>query len=124
MMRPTLRWRTVVASKRTAVEARESLYFGHVRPRLAGARVLLVSMPDWDALAKEATDLLQRYIRVDTSNPPGNEALACDFLEEALSAEGIQSHRLTSAPGRDNLYADLPGSDPSAKPLILLNHTD
>jgi acetylornithine deacetylase/succinyl-diaminopimelate desuccinylase-like protein len=79
---------------------------------------------DFEALAAEATDILQRYIRVDTSNPPGNEALACDFLEPMLAAEGIQARRLTSAPGRDNLIADLPGTEPDAKPLILLNHTD
>ncbi|HLF78553.1 MAG TPA: M20/M25/M40 family metallo-hydrolase [Dehalococcoidia bacterium] len=83
-----------------------------------------MSTPDWDVLAKEATDLLQRYIRVNTTNPPGNEAMACDFLEAALVAEGIECRRLTSAPGRDNLYADLPCSEPDAKPLILLNHTD
>ena len=83
-----------------------------------------MSAPDWDALAKEATGLLQRYIRIDTSNPPGNEALACDFLEPILAAEGIGWRRYTSAPGRDILIADLPASDPDAKPLVLLNHTD
>ncbi len=83
-----------------------------------------MSAPDWDALANEAADLLQRYIRIDTSNPPGNEALACDFIEAVLSAEGIPSRRLTSAPGRDTLIADLPAPDSDAKPLVLLNHTD
>jgi acetylornithine deacetylase/succinyl-diaminopimelate desuccinylase-like protein len=83
-----------------------------------------MSAIDWDALAAEAAGLLQRYIRVDTTNPPGNEARACDFLQDVLAAEGIVSRRYTAAPGRDNLVADLPGSDPDAKPLVLLNHTD
>src|SRR5204862_1365468 len=77
---------------------------------------------DWDDVAKEAVDLLQRYIRINTSNPPGNEALAADFLEAKLTSEGIASTRLDSAPGRTNLYADL--GPESEKPLVLLNHTD
>ena len=78
---------------------------------------------DWDSLAAEAVDLLQRYLRIDTTNPPGNEQLAADFLRDVLAAEGIDSTCLVSAPGRANLVADLP-ADSDAKPLILLNHTD
>ena len=78
---------------------------------------------DWDAVAAEATDLLQRYIRIDTSNPPGNERLAADFLEGVLKDAGIESKRYDSAPGRTNLVADLTG-ETDEKPLILLNHTD
>jgi acetylornithine deacetylase/succinyl-diaminopimelate desuccinylase-like protein len=77
---------------------------------------------DWDAAAKEAVDLLQRYVRINTTNPPGNEALAVDFLAGILAAEGIETHRLESAPGRANLYADIGPAD--EKPLVLLNHTD
>ena len=66
---------------------------------------------DWDAVADEAVGLLQRYIRIDTTNPPGNEELACDFLAALLAAEGIPSRKLVSAPGRANLVADLPGAD-------------
>jgi acetylornithine deacetylase/succinyl-diaminopimelate desuccinylase-like protein len=78
---------------------------------------------DWDEVAAEAVGLLQRYIRVDTTNPPGKEELAADFLAELLAAEGIPSIKLISAPGRANLVADLPGSS-DEKPLILLNHSD
>lgn len=81
---------------------------------------------DFDALAAEAIDLLQRYVRINTTNPPGNEALAADFLADVLATEGIESRRLASAPGRANLVATLPasGSGAAAKPLVLLNHTD
>ncbi len=82
-----------------------------------------MSEPDWDALAAEVRDILQRYIRVDTSNPPGNEERAADFLAEILKSEGIESEKMVSAPGRANLYAVLP-SQSSEKPLVLLNHTD
>ena len=84
-----------------------------------------VAQPEinWDAVADEAVDLLQRYIRIDTTNPPGNEELAADFLAELLAAEGIESRKLISAPGRANLVADLE-AEGDEKPLILLNHTD
>jgi acetylornithine deacetylase/succinyl-diaminopimelate desuccinylase-like protein len=78
---------------------------------------------DWEALAAEAVDILQRYIRVDTTNPPGNEERAASFLTEVLAAEGIESRVLNSAPGRSNLVADLT-ADNGEKPLVLLNHTD
>lgn len=78
---------------------------------------------NWDDVAAEAVQLLQRYIRVDTTNPPGNEELAADFLAELLAAEGIESRKLVSAPGRANLVADL-AAQGGQKPLILLNHTD
>ncbi len=78
---------------------------------------------DWDATADEAVDLLSRLIRIDTSNPPGNECLAADFIEGILRDAGIESQRYDSAPGRTNLFADLP-ADTQEKPLILLNHTD
>ena len=78
---------------------------------------------DWDAIAEEAVDLLRRYIRIDTSNPPGNECLAADFLEAVLSKEGIPSRRYDSAPGRTNLVADL-AAESDEKPLILLHHSD
>ena len=78
---------------------------------------------DWDAVAEEAVDLLRRYIRIDTSNPPGNECLAADFLEAVLAKEGIPSRRYDSAPGRTNLVADL-AAESDEKPLILLHHSD
>ncbi len=82
-----------------------------------------MSEPDWDALASEAVDILQRYIRVDTSNPPGNEELAADFLADILKSEGIESRKLISAPGRASLHAVL-GPSGGEKPLVLLNHSD
>lgn len=83
---------------------------------------------DWDEVTSEATDLLSRYIRIDTSNPPGREEAACRFLAEILRAEGIDAIDLYDAsdsehPGRMNLRARLQG-DGSKRPFVLLNHTD
>ena len=44
---------------------------------------------DWDAVTEEATRLLSDFIRIDTSNPPGRELAACEWLSTLLRAEGI-----------------------------------
>ena len=78
---------------------------------------------DWKEVTEEATDLLCRYIAIDTSNPPGNEEAAALFLADILRREGLESQLYQAAPSRANLSARLPG-DGSKRPLILLNHTD
>lgn len=76
---------------------------------------------DWDEATSEATALLREYLRIDTSNPPGNEANAVAFLSELLAAEGIACETADSAPGRSNLIARI---GPAAGVVTLLNHTD
>ena len=67
-------------------------------------------------------DMLQRYLQVNTVNPPGNESRAVEFLGEILTREGIEFSTVESAPGRGNLWARLKGGDQPA--LILLHHSD
>jgi len=76
---------------------------------------------DWDAATGEAVSLLREYIRIDTSNPPGNEAKAVAFLAGILEAEGIPFEIAESAPGRSNLFAAI---GPAERRICLLNHTD
>src|SRR5712692_4921853 len=83
-----------------------------------------MSDPDFASLAAEVTEILQRYIRIDTTNPPGNERLAADFLAEILASEGLASRALSAVPGRANLIATLPAEGSGLKALVLLNHTD
>jgi acetylornithine deacetylase/succinyl-diaminopimelate desuccinylase-like protein len=90
---------------------------------LAAAQSGRASEPDWDRAGDEAIDLLARFLRVDTINPPGNEARAAAFFAEILKREGIEHQIFESAPGRANLYARLKGSG-RKRALILLNHTD
>jgi acetylornithine deacetylase/succinyl-diaminopimelate desuccinylase-like protein len=71
----------------------------------------------------EAVRLLQEYLRIDTSNPPGNERVAAEFFRRLFSGQGIPSTLYDYAPGRANLYAVLKG-DGSLRPIILLNHMD
>ncbi len=78
---------------------------------------------DWKTLEDETALLLSRYIQVDTTNPPGNEIKAAEFLKQIFDREGIEAKIIESAPGRGNLYARLPG-DGSKKATVLLNHMD
>ena len=68
-------------------------------------------------------ELLQRYVRIDTSNPPGKELVGARFLESELRRNGIASEVIESAPGRGNLYARIRGKKPGDG-LLLLNHID
>ena len=78
---------------------------------------------DWRAVEQEAVGILRRYLRIDTRNPPGNEAEAARFLGGILEGEGIPCEYLAPSPGREILVARLAG-DGSARPLMLANHTD
>jgi acetylornithine deacetylase/succinyl-diaminopimelate desuccinylase-like protein len=73
-------------------------------------------------LRSEVTDLLQRLIRVDTTNPPGNETAAAELLRDYLAASGVESELIAKVPERANLVARLPGRDGPS--LLLLCHTD
>jgi acetylornithine deacetylase/succinyl-diaminopimelate desuccinylase-like protein len=78
---------------------------------------------DATALGEEALAVLAEYLRIDTTNPPGNEIKAAEFFKTIFDREGIESQIFESAPGRGNIYARLKG-DGLKKPVILLNHMD
>ena len=78
---------------------------------------------DWDKMGDEAVSILCEYLRIDTTNPPGNEAPGAEFLGSILKGEGIDCKLYESAPGRSSVLARLKGEGPG-KPLILLNHID
>ena len=61
-------------------------------------------------LVEHAFALCQRLLRIDTTNPPGNELPAAQLLAEELSAAGLEPVVLQSAPGRGNVVARLRGS--------------
>jgi acetylornithine deacetylase/succinyl-diaminopimelate desuccinylase-like protein len=62
-------------------------------------------------------------LRLDTTNPPGNEHLAVDYLKQVLDAEGIPSQVFALDPNRSNLVARLKGSG-RKRPLLIMGHTD
>ena len=78
---------------------------------------------DRQALNEECVRHLQNLIRLDTSNPPGNEIIAALYIGSLLEAESIPYEIVESEPGRANLRAILKG-DGSARPLLLMSHMD
>ena len=90
---------------------------------LVPAQARAQRVPDWTAVETEAIRTIQDYVRIDTSNPPGDVTKAADFLSAILQREGVPVKRYESAPGRSILLARLKGTGP-AKPLLLLHHMD
>jgi acetylornithine deacetylase/succinyl-diaminopimelate desuccinylase-like protein len=74
-------------------------------------------------LGAEAIGLLQRLIRIDTSNPPGNETEAQELLRGLLAEAGFECELAAREPDRPNLVARLRGSEPGPV-LCLLSHVD
>ena len=72
-----------------------------------------------------AVDWEQQYLRIDTTNPPGNESRAAAFFKKIFDQEGIENRIFDYAPNHSNLWAKLPHTSEIAKrPIILLNHMD
>ena len=93
-----------------------------------GAAMLLAlpgagEAPDFEEASREAVRLLQSYIRIDTTNPPGRERQAADFFHEIFEREGIENRVYDLGGGRANILARLPGTG-TRRPIILLNHMD
>jgi acetylornithine deacetylase/succinyl-diaminopimelate desuccinylase-like protein len=82
-----------------------------------------VAMPGAEALERRATGLLQRLIRFDTVNPPGNEQACQDFLQGVLEGAGFDCEQLAAVPGRPNLVARLRGRGDGPR-LCFLGHCD
>ena len=78
---------------------------------------------DTNKLGEEAVRRTQEYIRINTTNPPGNEAQAVAFLAGIFRNEGISFDTASSAPGRVNIWARLKGSG-TEPALVLLHHMD
>jgi acetylornithine deacetylase/succinyl-diaminopimelate desuccinylase-like protein len=93
----------------------------------ASATVSAQTKPvEWDSIARESERILADYLRINTTNPPGNEFLAARFLKGILDREGIEAQVLDTAelgPNRANLYARLRGNG-SKRAIALVHHMD
>lgn len=75
--------------------------------------------------ADMAVTWMQQYLRIDTTNPPGNEMKAVEFFKKILDQEGIENRVFGVAPGRGDLWARMPHTVGEGKrPIVLLNHMD
>jgi acetylornithine deacetylase/succinyl-diaminopimelate desuccinylase-like protein len=78
---------------------------------------------DWKKAGAEALDHFTDLLRIDTSNPPGNESKAALYLKQVLEKEGISCRLFALEPDRANLVARLKGSG-AKKALLVMGHTD
>ena len=76
-----------------------------------------------EQLQAECTEVLARLVAFNTVNPPGNERKAIEYLEQYVSAAGLQTEILAGEPQRANLVADLIGDEPGPT-LCFLGHVD
>jgi acetylornithine deacetylase/succinyl-diaminopimelate desuccinylase-like protein len=70
----------------------------------------------------EAVNLLQGLIRIDTTNPPGNEGKCAEYLKARFESNNIDCE-VIGEPGRESALAAITGARPKPR-LLLLSHTD
>jgi len=79
--------------------------------------------PDFAQARDQAVQILQSLIRLDTSNPPGHETIAAQYLKTLLEQQGIPAKIYEMVEGRGNVVARIKGNG-SKQPLLLMGHLD
>ncbi|MCS7214226.1 MAG: M20/M25/M40 family metallo-hydrolase [Candidatus Calescibacterium sp.] len=83
----------------------------------------IINSVRWNEIRDEAVEILRALIRIDTTNPPGNERPAAEYLKKYFSDYEIDSYIVESEQSRASIIADLENGR-KEKPLILLSHLD
>jgi acetylornithine deacetylase/succinyl-diaminopimelate desuccinylase-like protein len=80
---------------------------------------------DNEPLRQDAIATMSRYVQFDTTNPPGNELPAAEWLRDQIIQRGITRDVVVHEPfpNRGLLIARIPGSEP-LKPLMINHHID
>ena len=78
---------------------------------------------DWEATGEESINHLVELVRINTSNPPGNETEAANYIKSVLASEGIDSELYALEAERANLVARIKGNG-SRRPILIMGHTD
>ena len=91
----------------------------------AASALAFAAEPDWRTIEPYAVELLQRYVRIASVNPPADTRAAAALFKAELEKHGFtpKLYQPGSA-GQTNLVVRLPGRDRTKKPLLLLNHFD
>jgi len=79
--------------------------------------------PDWSKVNEETLRHFQALIRIDSTDPPGNETRVAEYVKQALEAEGIPVVLAAKDPARANVIARLKGNG-SKRPLLIMGHSD
>src|SRR5208283_1170943 len=72
---------------------------------------------------REVTELLRTLIRINTTNPPGNETASANYIAQYLGKEGFKTEVIESTSGRGSVVTRLKGTDEKPS-LLLLSHLD
>ena len=89
----------------------------------AAARAQAPAEPSWPAVETETLEHFQALVRMDTSDPPGNEKPAAEYLQQVLAREGIAVATFAKEAHRPNVVARLKGSG-AKRPLLIMGHLD
>src|SRR5262245_21120912 len=81
-----------------------------ISPVLISVAPLQAQQPNWSQIEEETMRHFQAILRLDTSNPPGNETLVVEYLKSVLDKEGIETKVFRNDPKRANLVARLRGN--------------
>jgi len=79
--------------------------------------------PAWATVQDETLAHFQALVRFDTTDPPGREEPAAQYLKAVLEKEGLAVRTFELEPGRPNIVARLKGTG-RRRPLLLMAHTD
>ena len=78
---------------------------------------------DWDDVKEESIGLMIDLVRIDSSNPPGNETKVAEYIRDVLARDGIKSEMYALDPDRANLVTRIKGNG-SKRPILIMGHTD
>ena len=78
---------------------------------------------NWETVGNEALIHFTELLRINTTNPPGNETAVANYLRNALARDEIEGRLYALEPGRDNLVARVTGNG-SKLPILIMGHTD
>lgn len=85
----------------------------------------LVAPSAAQAQESEVVTLLRDLVRINNSNPPGNEARVAELLAPRLRALGFEVQIVqTPQPGKAHLIARLRAANPTERPILLAGHAD
>jgi len=79
--------------------------------------------PDWSKVNEEAMRHFQALVRIDSTDPPGNETRVAEYVKQTLEADGIPVMMVAKDPARANIIARLKGNG-SKRPILIMGHSD
>jgi acetylornithine deacetylase/succinyl-diaminopimelate desuccinylase-like protein len=89
----------------------------------AACGLLCAQGPDWTRVNAELLTHFQTILRLDTTDPPGNETKVAEYIKKVFEAEGIPVTLAAKDPARANVIARLRGNG-SKRPILLVGHED